>query len=76
MPNRDLLIVAGEISEVLEHYGLVACGRRQDGIARVDFWKDDGTAYRYVLEDAEVDIEDVVAMCLAKAGIKATATLN
>jgi hypothetical protein len=62
----DLLVIAGDAAEVLERYGFVACGRRQDGVARVDFWsRDDGKAYRYELHDEELTVADVVAACLA-----------
>lgn len=71
MPSRDLLVLAGLVSETLERHGLVACGRREDGVARVDFWTRDGHAHRHVLNDAEVTVEDVVAACLAKAKISA-----
>lgn len=71
MPTRDLLVLAGLVSETLERHGLVACGRREDGVARVDFWTRDGHAYRHVLSDEEVTVEEVVAACLAKAKITA-----
>ena len=69
MPNRDLLIVAGDASERLERHGLVACGRRENGVTRVDFWARDGKAYRHELKDEAVTVEDVVVTCLAIAGI-------
>ena len=72
MPSRDLLVLAGLVSETLERHGLVACGRREDGVARVDFWTRDGLAYRHVLKDEEVTVEEVVATCLAKAKISAS----
>jgi len=68
MTNRDLLVVAGQASEVLERHGLVACGRRQNGVARVDFWAHDGRAWQLEVNDAQ-STEDVVAACLALAGI-------
>jgi len=37
MPNRALLVVAGLASEILERHSLVACGRRDDGVTRVNF---------------------------------------
>jgi hypothetical protein len=73
MSNRDLLVVAGMASEALERHGLVACGRRQDGVARVDFWTRNGKAYRHELKDETVTVEEVVITCLAMAGISASA---
>lgn len=69
MPNRDLLIVAGDAAERLERHGLVACGRRENGATRVDFWsRDDGRAFRHELKDDAVTVDDVVAACLEIAG--------
>lgn len=73
MPNRDLLLVAGMASETLERHGLVACGRRENGVARVDFWTRNGKAYRHELKDEALTVDEVVAACLAIAGIS-TAT--
>lgn len=69
MSNRDLLIVAGDASERLERHGLVACGRRENGVTRVDFWGRDGKPYRHELKDEAVTVEDVVATCLGLAGL-------
>ena len=71
MPTTDLLVLAGHASERLERHGLVACGRRQDGVARVDFWTRDGTVYRYELsgDAATMTVDAVVATCLAMAEI-------
>ena len=74
MPNRDLLVLAGLVSEALELQGLVACGRREDGVARVDFWTRDGLAYRHVLTDEDAAVDDVVAACLAKAKLASSPT--
>ena len=75
MTNRDLLILAGEVSERLERHGLVACGRRDDGVTRVDFWtRTDGRAFRLELTDEEAKLEDVVATCLSVAGVQRIAT--
>jgi hypothetical protein len=68
MSNRDLLIVAGDASERLERHGFVACGRRENGVARVDFWTRDGKAYRHELKDDSVTVEEVVRTCLSMAG--------
>lgn len=70
MPHRDLLIVAGDASERLERHGLIACGRRENGLARLDFWTRDGHAYRYELKDETASVDDVVTACLAMAGVK------
>lgn len=70
MPTRDLLGIAGDASEKLEKHGLVACGRRQDGVTRVDFWTHQGKAYRHELTDADLTVDEVVATCLAIAGIE------
>ncbi len=67
MPT-DLLIIAGLASEVLERHGFIACGRREDGVARVDFWRRDGQGYRHELVGDDVTVEDVVATCLSIAG--------
>ncbi len=69
MFKRDLLIVAGDAAERLERHGLVACGRRENGVTRVDFWARDGKSYRHELKDDDVTIDDVVITCLAMAGI-------
>jgi len=74
MPSRDLLVLAGLVAEDLERHGLVACGRREDGVTRVDFWSREGRTYRHVLEHdetgAEAEVEDVVAVCLAMAKLR------
>lgn len=64
----DLLVLAGKSSEILERHGFVACGRRQDGVARVDFWTPNGEMFRYELRDESATVEAVVAACLAMAG--------
>lgn len=69
MPNPDLLVVAGLAAEVLERHGLVACGRREDGVTHVDFWSRDGKAYRHTVEASASSVDEVVAACLVLAGI-------
>lgn len=71
MTTTDLLVVAGDASERLERHGLVACGRREDGVARVDFWTRDGKVCRYELtgDAATMTVDAVVATCLAMAEI-------
>ena len=67
--STDLLVIAGLASEILERHGFVACGRRENGIARVDFWtRDSGAAYRHVLTGDSLTVDDVVAACLGLAG--------
>ena len=70
MSNPDSLVVAGLAAESLERRGLVACGRRQNGITRVDFWTPDGHAFHHELPPTP-SVEEVVATCLAMAGITA-----
>jgi hypothetical protein len=75
MSKRDLLILAGTASEVLEGHGLVACGRRENGVTRVDFWTRHGKAYRHELADEEtLTVDEIVATCLAMAAIHPLAT--
>lgn len=69
MPNADLLVVAGLAAEVLERHGLVACGRRENGVTHVDFWTPDGKVYRHTVEASASSVDEVVAACLALAGI-------
>ena len=64
----DLLLIAGLASEILERHGFIACGRREDGVARVDFWRrDTGLGHRHELKSEDVTVDDVVAACLALA---------
>lgn len=69
MSHPDLLIVAGDAAERLERHGLVACGRRENGVTHVDFWTRDGKAHRHDLKDEAVTVDDVVVTCLAIAGL-------
>lgn len=68
MPT-DLLVLAGNVSEMLEERGLIACGRREDGATRIDFWTRTGQTFRYDLISDDVSVEAIVAACLAMAGI-------
>lgn len=70
--SRDALELAADVAEVLEGYGLVACGRRQDGVARVDFWTRAGEAHRFVVTGDD-DVGSVVVGCLALADLTVTA---
>lgn len=65
----DLLVIAGIASEALERRGFIACGRRENGVTRVDFWTRDGVAYRHELRSEDVTVEEIVATCLAQAGV-------
>ena len=67
MPT-DMLIIAGLASEILERHGFVACGRRENGVARVDFWRRDGMGYRHVLDADDLTVDEVVTACLTIAG--------
>jgi len=73
MPSRDLLDVAADTATLLERHGLVACGRRVNGITRIDFWTHGGKAYSLVLEDLGANVDDIVARCLAAAGARPAA---
>ena len=64
---RDLLDIAADAAERLERHGLVACGRRVNGVTRVDFWTRAGQAHSYVIDDGAVGLDDVVSKCLAIA---------
>ncbi len=67
MPT-DLLVLAGLASEILERHGYVACGRRENGLTRVDFWsRDDGAPHRYELRNDDATVDEIVAACLALA---------
>lgn len=74
MPTRDLLDIAADAATRLELHGLVACGRRVNGVTRVDFWTRGGHAFSCVLDDANatVDVDEVVATCLATAQVRVT----
>ncbi len=66
----DALIVAGDAAEELERHGFVAVGKREDGVARVEFWAREGTrvaSFRYELADGDDTPRHVVEHCLALA---------
>jgi hypothetical protein len=75
MPT-DLLVLAGNASELLEQHGLIACGRRENGATRVDFWTRTGKTYRYDLTNENVTVAEIVATCLAMAGVAEAATAD
>lgn len=66
----DLLVLAGNASEILEGHGFIACGRREDGVARVDFWTRTGKGYRYELNGDDLTVDAIVAACLAIAEVR------
>lgn len=70
--STDLLVIAGAAAEILERQGFIACGRRENGVARVDFWTREGIAFRHTLQasatDTETSVDDVVAACVSAAG--------
>jgi hypothetical protein len=68
MTSNDLLVLAGDAATALESIGFVACGRRIDGVTRVDFWGRDGACFRYALVGDESSVPEVVAACIAMAG--------
>ena len=62
--------VAADAAERLEREGgLVACGRRVDGITRVDFWTRGGQQHSVVLTDAMTNVDEIVLACMSKAGV-------
>lgn len=73
MPT-DLLLLAANASEILERHGLVACGRRQDGVTRVDFWTRDGGSYHHELKHDDLTVDEIVAACLEIAGLEKKAS--
>jgi hypothetical protein len=73
IPMRDLLDIAADAATRLESHGLVACGRRVNGVTRVDFWTRAGQAYSLVLDDSATSVDDVLAKCLETAGVNAKA---
>lgn len=69
MATRDLLDIAADAAERLEREGgLVACGRRANGVTRVDFWRA-GQQHSLVLTEATTNVDEIVFACLAKAGV-------
>ena len=61
----DLLSLAGDASAILERYGFVACGRRVNGRASVDFCTRVASANQHHLPGAAAPVDEVVAACLA-----------
>ncbi len=72
--SSDLLVLAGIAAERLERHGLIACGRREHDITRVDFWTRDGVGHRHELRGEDLTVDEVVGACLAKAGVKPSST--
>lgn len=69
MTKIDSLVLAGDVAAELERYGMVACGRREDGVARVDFWTREGRAFRHLVAGDE-EMAVLVAHCLDVAGVR------
>jgi hypothetical protein len=70
MATRDLLDIAADAAERLEREGgLVACGRRANGVTRVDFWTRNGQPHSLVLTDAMTNVDEIVLACISKAGV-------
>jgi hypothetical protein len=64
------LDIAADAAERLEREGgLVACGRRTNGITRVDFWTRGGQQHSLVLTDAMTNVDEIVLACMSKAGV-------
>lgn len=71
MATRDLLDIAADAAERLEREGgLVACGRRVNGVTRVDFWTRGGVQHSLVLTEAMTNVDEIVLACMTKAGTK------
>ena len=68
--NADPLVLAGDVAALLEEYGVVACGRKEDGQTRIDFWSHQGKGYRYAVTGEEETVS-LLAICLQLAGIEA-----
>lgn len=69
--QMDALVLAGDVAAQLEEYGVVACGRRQDGETRIDFWNRSGKGFRCAVTGTE-DAWTLLHTCLQSAGIPST----
>lgn len=67
--NADPLVLAGDVAALLEEYGVVACGRKEDGLTRIDFWSHQGKSYRLAVDGSE-PASSLLAACLQIAGIQ------
>lgn len=72
MTKTDALVLAGDAAEMLERYGLVACGRRKDGETHLDLWTRDGRAYQLPVSGDE-RLDELVARCLEIAKVQVVA---
>lgn len=72
MTKTDALVLAGDAAEMLESYGLVACGRRKDGETHLDVWTRDGRAYALPVSGDE-RLDELVARCLEVAKVQIVA---
>lgn len=66
----DALVLAGDVAARLEEYGVIACGRKQDGVTRVDFWNHAGKSFQCAIDGTE-DVGTLLQACLHIAGIEA-----
>jgi hypothetical protein len=76
MSARDLLFVAGLAAEALERHGVVACGRRENGATRIEFWTRNGKSYSHDLRDENATVDEIVAICLSLAGLHAAVSVS
>lgn len=65
----DALVLAGDVAAQLEEYGVIACGRRQDGETRIDFWSHSGKGFRCPVTGAE-EASVLLQTCLHLAGVE------
>lgn len=65
--DRDPLVLAGDAAAILEDHGFVACGKRQDGITKVEFWSKTGDTFHYTVTGGEGSPAEVAAACLSVA---------
>jgi hypothetical protein len=72
MTKTDALVLAGDAAEMLERYGLVACGRRKDGETHLDLWTRDGRSYQLAVSGEE-RLDELVARCLEIAKVQIVA---
>lgn len=68
MERIDLLVLAGDVADALEAHGLVACGRRRDGVTTIDFWGPSGSRFRLRLTGEETRVDALVSACLEQVG--------
>lgn len=64
--TSDALVLAGDAAAELERHGVVACGRRIDGVTHLDVWTEDGRAFKLQVSGSE-SVDDLVKKCLSVA---------